>query len=73
MQDHLNFSHSNATEMRVAKPHLVESIARAALKNVPKAQEILARNFQKGDWKPSHPLKPPQIKTQKMYTGYGSV
>ena len=70
---HLDFSHSNGTEMRVSKPHLVESVARAALKNVPGSQAILAKHFPKGDWKPTHPIKLPAIKPQKYYSGYGTI
>ena len=71
MQQHLDFGHGTATDMRVHKPHLVESLARAALKKVPNAG--VNKHFLKGDWKPSRPLKPPPIRPQKMYTGSGTV
>ena len=70
---HLDFGHGTATEMRVSKPHLLESLARAALKQVPNSNPILNKHFQKGDWTPSAPLKPPPIRPQKLYSGYGTV
>ena len=68
-----DFGHGTATEMRVSKPHLVESLARAALKSVPGGTAVLNKHFQKGDMQVSAPLKPPRIKPQKMYSGYGTV
>ena len=68
---HQNFSHGAAAEMRVHKPHLVEALARAALKNVPKTHGLLEKHFSKGVSKPG--LRPPSIKPQKLYSGYGTV
>ena len=59
--------------MRVSKPHLVEQLARAALKNVPGSDAIIYKHFQKGDMSVLAPLKPRRTKPQKMYDGYGTV
>ena len=67
-----NFGHGAASDMRVSKPHLVEKLARAALKNVKGSDAVLSKHFQKGFSPVSHPLKPPRIKPQKMYDGYGT-
>jgi len=67
---HLDFSHIHTTEMRVSKPHLVESLARAALRKVPGARPLLHKHF-RNDFV-TQELKPPRIKPQKMYNGYGT-
>ena len=70
MHQNLDFSHRHTTEMRVSAPHLVESLARAALKKVPGAQKTLHQHFRKDFLTPD--LKPPRIKPQKLYSGYGT-
>ena len=67
---HQNLSHGAAAEMRVHKPHLVESLAKAALRQVPRSTGLLNKHFGKGE---STPVRPPQIKPQKWYSGYGTV
>ena len=69
---HLDFSHGHAAEMRVHTPKLVESVARAALRDVPGSQKILDQHFPKGDSQQNAP-KPAPIKPQQWYDGYGTV
>ena len=57
--------------MRVSKPALVESLARAALKHVPGSQALLDKHFRKLEIRQS--LKPQPVKHQKWYDGYGTV
>ena len=67
---HQNISHGAAAEMRVSKPHLVEQLARAALRRVPNSARLLNKHFGGGE---STPVRPPPIKPQKWYSGYGTV
>ena len=71
--EHFNLSPGAAAEMRVSHPPLLESLARAALRKVPNSEAVLQKHFAKGDVQPSHPLYPPPIRPQKLYSGYGTV
>ena len=68
---HLDISPANALEMRVSKPHLVEELARAALKDVPGSNKILDEHFKRGR---VHQLRkaPRVIKPQQIYDCYGT-
>jgi hypothetical protein len=67
---HLNLSHAAASEMRVSHPKLVETLARKALQNVPRTTQLLEKHFSKAE---KVPPRPPPIKPQKLYSGWGTV
>ena len=68
---HEDISHNNGVEMRVSTPKLVESLARAALKNIPGSQALLDQHFRKEEEFVG--LKPRKLQHQKLYDGYGTV
>ena len=68
---HEDISHSNGVEMRISTPKLVESLARAALKNVPGSQVLLDQHFRKTE--ETAEIKPSKLQHQKLYDGYGTV
>ena len=67
---HLNLSHAAASEMRVSQPAMVESLARNALKYVPRTSKLLEKHFSKVE---KAPPRPAPIKPQKLYSCWGTV
>ena len=63
-----NIGHAAAGEPKVTSSHLVEQLARAALKNVPGSEAVLNKHFNKGLIKPE--IKTKKIENLVMHSGY---
>jgi len=65
MHSHLDFGHGIAHEPRLAQPKHVESIARAALKHIPGASQLIDKHF--SEKQSFRDLLPAKAKNQLMY------
>ena len=67
-ETHQNIGHAAASEPKITSPHLVQQIARAALKNVPGVQGILDKHFKKDVIQTE--LKPKPVENLLFHSGY---
>lgn len=67
-ETHLNIGHAVATEPKITSPHLVQQIARAALKDVPGVQAILDKHFKTDIIQTA--LKPKPVENLLFHSGF---
>ena len=67
-ETHQNIGHAAASEPKITSPHLVQQIARAALRKVPGVQGILDKHFRKDIVQTT--LKPKPVENLLFHSGY---
>jgi hypothetical protein len=67
---HMNFHPSVVHEAKVFTKTHTEAVARAALKNVPGASQLIDKHFSTAAWKIPYSFAPKKVENQPYYMPY---